>query len=91
VCDDRDFRKEQCHPNVTVEVLPDDTSEGVLSPTRPPLKGMTRLNAVPRTAAHQKRLHTPKPLKVPHPIKPVARIKPTIRHIAEILPQRKSP
>jgi hypothetical protein len=51
--------------------------EGVLSPTRPPLKGMTRLNALPTTEAHRKRLHTPKPLKVPHPIKPVARIKPT--------------
>ena len=61
--------------------------EGVLSPTRPPLKGMTRLNALPTTDAHRKRLHAPKPLKVPHPIKPVARIKPTIRHVTEIVPQ----
>jgi len=61
--------------------------EGVLSPTRPPLKGMTRLNPLPTTDLHRKRLHTPLPVKVPNPFKPVARIKPTVRHVTEIVPQ----
>jgi hypothetical protein len=61
--------------------------EGLLSPTRPPLAGMTRLNVLPTTDAHRKRLHTPKPVKVPNPFKPVARIKPTVRHVKEIVPQ----
>jgi hypothetical protein len=54
--------------------------EGVLSPTRPPLKGMPRLNALPTTDAHRKRLHR-KPMKLPKPFKP------TIRHVTEIVPQ----
>jgi hypothetical protein len=54
--------------------------EGVLSPTRPPLKGMPRINTLPTTDAHRKRLH-PKPVKV------VNMLKPTVRHVAEIVPQ----
>jgi len=50
--------------------------EGVLSPTRPPLAGMTRLNALPTIDARRKRLHMPKPVKVPNPFKPVARMSP---------------
>jgi hypothetical protein len=61
--------------------------EGVLSPTRPPLAGMTRLNASPTTAAHWKRLRVPKPMEVPKPFKPVARMKPTVRHVTAIVPQ----
>ncbi len=51
--------------------------EGFLLPDRPPLRDMTRLNPLPTTDAHPKRLHTPKP---------VARIKPTVRHVTEIVP-----
>jgi hypothetical protein len=61
--------------------------EGVLSPTRPPLAGMTRLNALPTIDARRKRLHMPKPVKVPNPFKPVARMKPTVPHVTEIVPQ----
>jgi hypothetical protein len=61
--------------------------EGVLTATRPPLQGMTRLNALPTTDAHRKRLHTPRPVKIPNPFKPVTRIKPTVRHVTEIVPQ----
>jgi hypothetical protein len=61
--------------------------ECVLTATRPPLQGMTRLNALPTTDAHRKRLHTPKPVKARKPFKPVVRIKPTVRHITEIVPQ----
>jgi len=60
--------------------------EGVLTATRPPLKGMSRINALPVTDGQRKRLH-PNPVKVPHPFKPVARIKPTVRHVTEIVPQ----
>jgi hypothetical protein len=62
--------------------------EGVLTAPRPPFQGMTRLNALPTTEANRKRLHTPKLVKVPNPFKPVTRIKPTVRHVAEIVPQR---
>jgi hypothetical protein len=65
--------------------------EGLLSPTRPPLKGMPRLNPLPTTDAHRKRLHTPKPMKIPNPFKPVVRFKPTVRHVTEIVPQRIMP
>jgi hypothetical protein len=61
--------------------------EGLLSATRPLLAGMTRLNALPTTDAHRKRLHTPKQMKAPNPFKPVTRIKPTVRHVTEIVPQ----
>jgi hypothetical protein len=54
--------------------------EGVLSPTRPPLKGMPRINALPATDAQRKRLHV-KPVKTPMPFKP------TVRHVTEIVPQ----
>lgn len=59
--------------------------EGVLSPTRPPLKSMTRLNALPTTDAHRKRLHPAKPVKV------VNMLKPTVRHVTEIVPQKLIP
>jgi len=55
--------------------------EGLLSPTRPPRKGMLSINALPTTDANRKRLH-PKPVKLPNPFKP------TIRHITEIVPQK---
>jgi hypothetical protein len=61
--------------------------EGLLSATRPLLAGMTRLNALPTTDAHRKRLHTAKPVKAPNPFKFVTRIKPTVRHVTEIVPQ----
>jgi hypothetical protein len=54
--------------------------EDVVSPTRPPLKGMPRLNALPTTDAHCKRSHR-KPVKLPTPFKP------TVRHFTEIAPQ----
>jgi hypothetical protein len=60
--------------------------EGVLTATRPLLKGMTRLNPLPTTDTHRKRLHTPRPVKVPNPFKPVAPIKPTVRPVTEIVP-----
>jgi len=61
--------------------------EGVFSPTRPLLKGMTQLNSLPTTDTHRKQLHTPKPVNVPNLFKPAARIKPTVRHVTEIVPQ----
>jgi hypothetical protein len=48
---------------------------------------MSRLNPLPTTDAHRKRLHTPKAVKLPSPFKPVARIKPTVRHVTEVVPQ----
>ena len=53
---------------------------GVLSPTRPPLKGMPRINALPTTDAHRKRLH-PKPVEAANPFTP------TVRQVTEIVPQ----
>jgi hypothetical protein len=58
--------------------------EGVLSPSRPPLKGMTRLNALRTTDAHRKRLHR-KPVKLPNPFEP------TVRQVTETLPQNLIP
>ena len=55
--------------------------EGVLSPTRPPLKRMPRINALPTTDAHRKRLHT-KPPKKPNPFAP------TVKKAKEIVPQK---
>jgi hypothetical protein len=48
---------------------------------------MTRLNVLPTTDAHRRRLHTPSPVKVPNPFKPAARIKPTVGQVTEIVPQ----
>ena len=62
-------------------------SESLFSPTRPPLVGMSRLNSLPTTDAHRKRMHTPKPLKALSPFRPVARMKPTVQHVPEIVPQ----
>jgi hypothetical protein len=61
--------------------------EGVLTATRPPLTGMARINALPTTDAHRKRLHRPRPVEVPNPFEPVARIKPTVGHVPEVVPQ----
>jgi len=58
--------------------------EGLLLPDRPPLKGMSRINAFPGTDAQRKRLHV-KPAKKPNPFAP------TIRKVAEIVPQKKIP
>lgn len=58
--------------------------EGVLSATRPPLKGMSRINTLPITNAQRKRLHT-KPGQSPSPFKP------TVRAVAEIVPQATIP
>jgi hypothetical protein len=55
--------------------------EGLLSPTRPPLKGMARINPFPTTDTHRKRLN-PKPAKPPRPFAP------TIRKVKEIVPQK---
>jgi hypothetical protein len=54
--------------------------EGRLLPTRPPLKGMIRINAFPTTDTHRKRLH-PKPVKKPKPFAP------TVHKVTEIVPQ----
>jgi hypothetical protein len=54
--------------------------EGLLSPTRPPLKGLARINTLFTTDAHRKRIHK-KPKKRPNPFKP------TVRHVTEIVPQ----
>lgn len=61
--------------------------EGLLSPTRSPLVGISRLNALPTTDAHRKQMHPPKPVKARNPFKPVARMKPTVQHVTEIVPQ----
>jgi hypothetical protein len=54
--------------------------EGVLSPTRPPLKGMPRINTLPGTDSQRKRLHANR-------VKPPTPFKPTVRHVTEIVPQ----
>ena len=59
---------------------PTSNTEGVLSPTRPPLKGMPRINTFPGTDGQRKRLHV-KSVKV------VNTLKPTVRHVTEIVPQ----
>jgi hypothetical protein len=58
--------------------------EGLLLPDRPPLKGMSRINAFPGTDAQRKKLHV-KPAKKPKPFAP------TIRKVAEIVPQKLIP
>ena len=54
---------------------------GFLLPSRPPLKGMPRINAFPGTDAQRKVLHV-KPLKKPKPFAP------TVRKVVEIVPQK---
>jgi hypothetical protein len=55
--------------------------EGLLLPTRPPLKAMPRTNAFPSTDTHRKRLR-PDPAKKPKPFAA------TIRKVAEIVPRK---
>jgi hypothetical protein len=55
--------------------------EGMLSPTRPPLEELPRLNTLPTTDVHRKCLH------LPNPAKAVTMLKPTVRHVIEIVPQ----
>ncbi len=54
--------------------------EGVLSPTRPPLKGIPRINTLPGTDGQRKRPHAKR-------VKPPKSFKPTVRHVTEIVPQ----
>jgi hypothetical protein len=58
--------------------------EGYMIPDRPPLKGMSRINPLPVTNAHRKRLH-PKPVKLTNPFRP------TVRKVIEVVPQRLIP
>jgi hypothetical protein len=58
--------------------------EGQLIPSRPPRKGLTRINPFPTTTAHRLRLH---PTKV-QPPKPFG---PTVRKVAEIVPNKLIP
>lgn len=58
--------------------------EGFLLPDRPPLKGMSRINALPVPNARRRRLHA-KPVKKPNPFAP------TIRPVAEIVPPKLIP
>jgi hypothetical protein len=55
--------------------------EGVLSPSRPLLKGMSRINPLPISGDRRKRLH-------PKPVKAVKPFTPTVRAVAEVVPQR---
>jgi hypothetical protein len=55
--------------------------EGLFLPDRPPMKGMPRINSLPCTDEHRKKLHV-KPAKKPKPFAP------TIRKVAEIVPQK---
>jgi hypothetical protein len=55
--------------------------EGYLLPNRPTRKGLSRINSLPTTDTHRKRLHV-KPPKTPKPFAP------TIRKVAEIVPQK---
>ncbi|MBX9679114.1 MAG: hypothetical protein K2X38_10160 [Gemmataceae bacterium] len=58
--------------------------EGFLLPTRPPLKGMSKINAFPGTDAQRQRLH----LKKIKPPKPFA---PTVQKVREIVPSKLIP
>jgi len=58
--------------------------EGFLQPTRPPLKGMSRINTFPGTDGQRKRLHP----KKGQPPKPFA---PTVRAVKEIVPNKLIP
>jgi hypothetical protein len=55
--------------------------EGLLSPTRPPRKGLPRINTLPTTDTHRRRLCTKTP-KMPKPFGP------TVKPVAEIVPQK---
>lgn len=61
-----------------------EIEEGLLLPSRPIRKGLTRINPFPTTNAHRKRLHA-KPVK---PKKPFA---PIVRKVAEIVPNKMIP
>lgn len=58
--------------------------EGVLLPSRPPLKGLPRINTTPFTDAQRKRFQ-PKPVKK---VKPFA---PTVQRVKEIVPNKLIP
>lgn len=55
--------------------------DGVLLPSRPPLKGVPRLNPFPVTQAKRKQMQ-PKPVRV------VNTLKPTVRPVTEIVPPK---
>jgi hypothetical protein len=58
--------------------------EGLMFPDRPPFKGMIRVNTLPITDTHRKKLRSKSPKK-PNPFAP------TIRKVREIVPQRVIP
>ena len=58
--------------------------EGFMLPSRPPLKGMPRLNFTPGTDGQRKRLHA----KLVKPPKPFA---PTVEKVKEIVPAKLIP
>ncbi|MBX9627216.1 MAG: hypothetical protein K2X82_25660 [Gemmataceae bacterium] len=58
--------------------------EGFLLPTRPPLKGMPKINTTPFTDAQRKRLH-------PKKVKPPKLFPPTVRAVKEIVPNKMIP
>ena len=55
--------------------------EAVLSPIRQPLKGMPRINALPTTDAHRKRLY-------PKKVKPPKLFAPTVQAVKKIVPDK---
>lgn len=58
--------------------------EGVFLPDRPIRKGLSKLNPLPTTNAHRKRLHA-------KPGKPSQPFAPTVRRVAEIVPNKLIP
>lgn len=61
-----------------------EIEEGLLLPSRPPRKGLTRINPFPTTNAHRKRLHA-------QPMKPPKLFPPTVRKVKEIVPNKLIP
>jgi hypothetical protein len=58
--------------------------EGMFLPDRPPAKGIPKLNTLPTTNAHRKRLHA-------KPVKPPTLFPPTVRKVKEIVPNKLIP
>lgn len=58
--------------------------EGFLLPTRPPLKGMPKINTTPFTDAQRKLLH-------PKKVKPPKLFPPTVQKVKEIVPNKLIP
>jgi hypothetical protein len=58
--------------------------EGLLAPSRPPAKGLPRINPFPTTDGHRRRLHV-KPPKKPKPFAP------TVQAVKEIVPNKLIP